>query len=86
MIHISLSFHSNFMVKRSFNSRVMSLGMVTLDVIARDFELTPTISQKVEDKIGKALKKFRLEYISSHVVLRLHKNPSNGKKNLANSN
>lgn len=53
--------------------------MSKLDITTRDFELTPTIKEKVDSKIGKALSKFRLEYVSSHVTLRLHKFPDSGK-------
>ena len=49
-----------------------------LDIVTRDFEMTPTIKEKVESKVGKALGKFRLDYVSSHVTLRLHKFPDTG--------
>jgi ribosome-associated translation inhibitor RaiA len=49
-----------------------------LEIVTRDFDLTPTIKEKVESKVGKALSKFRLNYVSSHVTLRLHKFPDSG--------
>ena len=58
---------------------MITIGLrMKLDITARDFELTPTIKDKVEAKIGKALSKFKLDYISTHVILRLHKFPDTG--------
>jgi len=57
-------------------SLTAGLNMAKLDIVTREFDITPTLLQRVEDKVGKALNKFRLNYVSSHVVLRLHKNPN----------
>lgn len=44
-----------------------------VDILSRDFELTPPLKERIDKKIGKVLSKLGSQAISTHVCLRVHK-------------
>ena len=63
--------HCNFMMSKGSPPK--------LDIISREMELTEHLSARVIAKIGKVVDKLGYDAISTHVVLRVHKLPVNGK-------
>ncbi len=62
-------------IRRSgrFSHRLLASNKI--DILARDFELTEPLRQRVESKIGKVLDKLASPgIISTNLVLRVHKN------------
>lgn len=57
------------------NLRVVPMRMVNIDLVARNLPLTPIISKRVNEKVGKALEKIGHELLSVRVALHVVKYP-----------
>lgn len=64
-------------IQRIKNKSLTGIAAATFDIFTREFELTDSLKERVELKIGKAVGKLAKDALSTHVVLRMHKqNPT----------
>eukprot|EP01031_Cornospumella_fuschlensis_P032484 gene32484-39274_t len=69
----SVEITSSFFTKHAAGTFVsrLNLHMTKLEILARHFDLTPPLSDRIQKKVGKVLDKLGHDVTSSHVVLKL---------------
>lgn len=69
--------------KNFFSSTTLFMGNKVhhppkVDVLARDMELTPALSERVNNRVGKVIEKLGTDAISAAVVLKVIRFPTQG--------